>query len=137
MTQDIELPVFFFPWAIVFWAVYIWTFYIAEAGVISHTKETRGIGPERPQDCLASLLLLLLTLAAKIGALLLAWFGIGLLPPVVVWPSLFAGLALMLATALFVYIRRISSEELALPDAMGGRYRSYCAARKKNLPFIY
>lgn len=94
MTADLAPPVFSFPWAVLFWAVYLWAFYIAEAAVIKHTKQTRGDGPERPQDSLASLMLL--TLAAKIGALLLAWFGIGLLPAAVKLPSLFAGLALML-----------------------------------------
>ena len=199
---DNQLPVFSVPWAFMFWAVYICAFYIAEAGVIRHTKDTRGDGPERPQDSLASLMLL--TLAAKIAALLLAWFGIGIVSAAAILPAFFAGLALMLlgsvlrrhcfkmlgasftvevrasadhplvaqgayrylrhpaylagvmmltcfglatagylsallmlVTALLVYIRRINAEELALLDAMGERYRSYCASRKKIIPFIY
>lgn len=198
----IQLPVFSIPWAFAFWAVYIWAFYISEAGVIRHTKETRGDGPERPQDSLA--LLMLLTLGAKVAALLLAWLGAGIVPPGAVQPAFFAGLGLMflgsllrrhcfrmlgasftvevrasaaqplvsqgayrylrhpgylagilmltgfglataswlaallmLATGFFVYIRRIDSEEKALLDAMGERYRAYAATRKKIIPFIY
>ena len=91
---DIPLPVFSTPLALAFWALYLWAFYIAEAGVIRHTKQTRGEGPTRAQDCLASLMLL--TLAAKVSALLLAWFGIGMLPARAVLPAFVAGLVLML-----------------------------------------
>lgn len=199
---SLQLPVFSIPWAFAFWAVYLWAFYIAEAGVIRHTKETRGDGPERAQDSLASLMLL--TLAAKIAALVLAWAGAGIVPARAVQPAFMAGLALMLlgsllrrhcfrmlgpsftvevrasadqplvaqgayrflrhpgylagilmltgfglatasyfsalimlATGFFVYIRRINSEEKALLDAMGERYRVYAATRKKIIPFIY
>lgn len=196
------MPALSLPWALAFWAVYIWAFFVAEAAVIRHTKETRGDGPERAQDSLA--ILQLLTLAAKIGALVLAWLGIGLVGGPATMPVFFAGLALMLVgsllrrhcfkmlgasftvevrasaeqplvsqgayrflrhpgylagilmlagfglattsmvsallmlvTGLFVYIRRIDSEEKALLDAMGERYRSYAAGRKRLIPFIY
>jgi len=91
---DIVLPVYSLPLALAFWGVYLWAFYIAEAGVISHTKQTRGDGPARAQDSLASLMLL--TLAAKVSALLLAWFGIGIVSTGAVLPAFVAGLALML-----------------------------------------
>lgn len=63
------------------------------------------------------------------GLLMLTGFGLA--------TASLASALLMLATALFVYIRRINSEELALLDAMGERYRAYCATRRKIIPFIY
>lgn len=95
---DMPSPVFSLPWAVLFWGVYIWAFFVSEAGVIRYTKETRGEGPERPQDSLA--FLQLLTLAAKIAALLLAWFGIGLVHGTLNLPVFLAGLALMLLGSL-------------------------------------
>jgi protein-S-isoprenylcysteine O-methyltransferase Ste14 len=196
------LPLFSMPWTVAFWAVYVWAFYISEFGVIRHTKETRGAGPERPQDSLASLMLL--TMAAKGAALLLAWYGVALVRDDAAMPVFWLGLTLMLAgsllrrhcfkmlgssftvevrasadqplvsggayrlvrhpgylagmimltgfglattsflatlivlaAGLFAYTRRIDSEERAMLDAMGDRYRSYAATRKKLIPFIY
>lgn len=199
---DLQSPVFSMPWAFAFWGVYIWAFFVSEAGVIRHTKDTRGDGPEPAQDSLA--FLQLLALAAKLAALLLAWLGIGLVRKELSLPVFLAGLALMLlgsllrrhcfrmlgasftvevragadqplvsqgayrflrhpaylagilmlagfglgttsvlstglmvVTGLLVYIRRIHAEERALVDAMGERYQSYAAARKRLIPFIY
>lgn len=197
-----QLPVFSLPWAFLFWGAYIWAFYVAEAGVIKHTKETRGSGPESAQDSLA--VLMLLTLGAKVSAICLAWFhiaivtddwvmpvfmtGVGLMllgsllrrhcfnmlgssftvevrasaDQILVTsgayrflrhPGYFAGLLMlvgfglatgsylatliMLASGMLVYSRRINSEEAALLDVMGERYRVYCATRKKLIPFLY
>ena len=199
---QVQLPMFFFPWALLFWGAYIWAFYISEAGVIRRTKETRGSGPELAQDSLAELMLF--TLAAKASAITCAWFNVAIVPADGVLLSFLTGVALMLlgsllrrhcfkmlgesftvevracadqplvtngayqylrhpgyfagvimltgfglATASYlaalimlvcgvlVYVRRINSEEAALLDAMGERYRVYCATRKKLIPFLY
>jgi hypothetical protein len=44
---------------------------------------------------------------------------------------------IMFASGVLVYARRINAEEAALLDAMGERYRVYCATRKKLIPFLY
>lgn len=44
---------------------------------------------------------------------------------------------IMLVSGVLVYVRRINFEEAALLDAMGERYRVYCATRKKLIPFLY
>jgi protein-S-isoprenylcysteine O-methyltransferase Ste14 len=200
--MTVHLPIFSFPWALLFWGAYIWAFYISEAGVIRRTKETRGSGPELAQDSLAGLMLL--TLVATVSAISCAWFNIAILPRDVVLlaflvgvglmllgsllrrhcfkmlgesftvevrasadqplvtdgayrylrhPGYFAGVIMllgfglatgswlaalmMLASGVLVYVRRINSEEAALLDAMGERYRVYCAPRKKLIPFLY
>lgn len=63
------------------------------------------------------------------GLLMLTGFGLA--------TTSYLATLLMLVTGLFVYVRRINFEEAALNDAMGERYRAYCAVRKKMIPFIF
>lgn len=63
------------------------------------------------------------------GILMLTGFGLA--------TASYVSAVVMIVTGFIVYIRRINSEEQALLDAMGERYRSYAAARKKIIPFIY
>lgn len=49
----------------------------------------------------------------------------------------YISLLILSATALFVYLRRISSEESALETALGEKYRRYAAGRKRLVPYVY
>jgi protein-S-isoprenylcysteine O-methyltransferase len=49
----------------------------------------------------------------------------------------YISLLILSATALFVYLRRISFEESALEAALGEKYRRYAARRKRLIPYIY
>lgn len=49
----------------------------------------------------------------------------------------YLSLAVLTATALFVYLRRIRSEEEALADAVGERYVAYARGRRRLIPYVY
>lgn len=88
---------FSLPWAIAFWTAYVLAFYVSEAGVVRHTKATRGDGPSVKQDSLAALTIV--ALGAKLVALALAWFQVAAVSSVAT-PWLFGlGIALMLLGA--------------------------------------
>lgn len=90
-------PPFLFPWAIAFWATYITTFYVSEAGFIRRTKATLGDGSSVKQDSLA--FLGMMTLCAKIFALVLAWYQVTTVS-LTVRPWLFGvGIGLMVSGA--------------------------------------
>ena len=63
------------------------------------------------------------------GVIMLSGFGLA--------TGSYLAALIMFASGVLVYVRRINSEEAALLDAMGERYRVYCATRKKLIPFLY
>ena len=63
------------------------------------------------------------------GVIMLSGFGLA--------TGSYLAALIMFVSGVLVYVRRINSEEAALLDAMGERYRVYCATRKKLIPFLY
>lgn len=63
------------------------------------------------------------------GVMMLSGFGLA--------TGSYLAALIMFVSGVLVYVRRIKSEEAALLDAMGERYRVYCATRKKLIPFLY
>lgn len=63
------------------------------------------------------------------GVMMLTGFGLA--------TGSYLAVLIMSVSAVLVYVRRIKFEEAALLDAMGERYRVYCATRKKLIPFLY